>query len=186
MAEKKLTLEELDHIGLVCIEIDWDNLQKLTAMFHHYVTQKEPLPSSGVNDNGDAIPNLSKLARLAKVKQGKQVFQAHYARKMLDTAIINSGIEDPSKTEEQDETKTVREKLQKSIDEARSNASNTDTKLKLALDKVDALTDENKRMTLEIIELKAKLSVANNMAGDAKKRLITASHQERVSLKRVF
>lgn len=186
MAEKKLTLEELDQVGLVSIEIDWDNLQKLTTLFHHYVDQKEPLPASGVNDSGDSIPNLSKLARLGKIKQGKQVFKTRYARDMLDGAIKKSGIEDLSNTEEQDETQTVRKHLQSSVDEARRNASDADKKLKSALVKVDALTDETKRMTLEIIELKAKLAVASNMAEDANNRLITASHQERVSLKRVF
>ena len=34
MPEKKLSYEELDKKGLPCIEIDWDNKQKLSAMFH--------------------------------------------------------------------------------------------------------------------------------------------------------
>ena len=34
MAEKKLTLEELDKVGIEDIELKWDNKQKLTALFH--------------------------------------------------------------------------------------------------------------------------------------------------------
>lgn len=96
MAEKIMSVEELDKVGLAGIEMGWDNQQKLTALFHHYVEQKEPLPASGVNvnDNGDTMPNLSFLARFAKIKQGKQVFGRKYAREMLDKAIDECGIED--------------------------------------------------------------------------------------------
>ena len=186
MAEKIMSVEELDKIGLVSIEMNWDNQQKLTTLFHHYVEQKEPLPASGVNDNGDTMPNLSFLARFAKIKQGKQVFRRKYAREMLDKAIDECGIEDLSKSDEKDETQIVRVHLQSSIDSARRNASDTDKKLKLALDKVNALTDENQRQAEEIIELKAKLSVSKSRAGNAEKRLVTGYHQERKSLKRVF
>lgn len=186
MAEKIMSNEELDQVGLTCIEIDWDNKQKLTTLFHHYVEQKEPLPASGVNDNGDTMPNLSSLARFAKIKQGKQVFGRKYAREMLDKAIKVCGIEDLSKSDEKDETQIVRAHLQSSIDSARRNASDTDKKLKSALDKVNALTDENQRQAEEIAELKAQLSVSKSRSGNAEKRLITGYQQERKSLKRVF
>lgn len=186
MAEKKLSNEELDQVGLASIEIDWDNRQKLTTLFYHYKEKKEPLPASGVNDKGDAMPNLSLLARLAKVIQGKQVFKTIYARELLDLAIQNSGIEDLSKSDEKDETQTVRAHLQSSIDSARRNASDTDKKLKLALDKVAALIDENQRQAKEILSLTAKLVIAERCAGDAKKRVVKGEYQERKSLKRVF
>ena len=178
--------EELDQVGLTCIEIDWDNKQKLITLFHHYVEQKWPLPASGVNDNGDTIPNLSFLARFAKIKQGKQVFRRKYARDMLDEAIDKCGIEDLSKSDEKDETQIVRAHLQSSIDSARRDSSGIDKKLKSALDKVNALTDENQRQAEEIIELKAQLSVSKSRAGNAEKRLVTGYQQERKSLKRVF
>jgi len=98
MAEKKLTIEELDKAGLAGIEMDWDNKQKLTALFHYFAQKKEPLPASGVNDEGDAVPNLSLLSRLAKVVQGKQVFHRVFASELLDTAINDCGIEDLSNT----------------------------------------------------------------------------------------
>jgi hypothetical protein len=193
MAEKIMSNEELDQVGLTCIEIDWDNQQKLTTLFHHYVEQKEPLPASGVNDNGDTIPNLSFLARFAKIKQGKQVFRRKYARDMLDEAIDKCGIEDLSKSDEKDETQIVRAHLQSSIDSARRDSSGIDKKLKSALDKVNALTDENQRQAdenqrqaEEIIELKAQLSVSKSRAGNAEKRIVTGYQQERKSLKRVF
>lgn len=186
MAEKKLAREELDQFGLSCVEIDWDNTQKLTALFHHYTEKKEPLPAFGVNDQGDATPNLSLLARLAKVIQGKQVFKRIFARKLLEDAIKQCGIEDLSKTEEKDETQAVRKHLQSGIDEARRNASNTDRKLKEALDNVAALKAEIKNKDESIAELKAKLAVANSRAGDAENRALKGSHQERKSLKRVF
>jgi hypothetical protein len=193
MAEKIMSVEELDKIGLASIEMNWGNPQKLTTLFHHYVEQKDPLPASGVNDNGDTIPNLSFLARFAKIKQGKQVFRRKYARDMLDEAIDKCGIEDLSKSDEKDETQIVRVHLQSSIDSARRNSSGIDKKLKLALDKVNALTDENQRQSEEnllqaeeISELKAQLSVSRSQAGCAEKRLVTGYQQERKTLKRVF
>lgn len=186
MAEKIMSVEELDKVGLASIEMGWDNQQKLTALFHHFVKKKEPLPASGVNDNGDTMANLSFLARFAKIKQGKQVFRRKYAREMLDKAIKVCGIKDLSKSDEKDETQIVRVHLQSSIYSARRNASDTDKKLKSALDKVNALTDENQRQAEEIAELKAQLSVSKSRAGNAEKRLITGSQQERKSLKRVF
>jgi hypothetical protein len=186
MAEKIMSVEELDKIGLASIELGWDNKQKLTTLFHHYVEQKEPLPSSGVNDNGDTMPNLSFLARFAKIKQGKQVFKRIYARDILNDAIDKCGIEDLSKSDEKDETQIVRAHLQSSIDSARRNSSDIDKKLKSALDKVNALTDEIQRQTEEISELKAQLSVSKSRAGSAEKRLVTGYQQERKSLKRVF
>ena len=60
MAEKKLTNEELDKVGLDSIEMSWENKQKLTALFHHYYEQKEYLPASGVNDQGYAVPSQLK------------------------------------------------------------------------------------------------------------------------------
>jgi hypothetical protein len=167
MAEKIMSVEELDKVGLAGIEMAWDNQQKLTALFHHYVEQKEPLPASGVNDNGDTMANLSFLARFSKIKQGKQVFRRKYAREMLDKAIKVCGIEDLSKSDEKDETQIVRAHLQSSIDSARRNASDTDKKLKSALDKVNALTDENQRQAEEIAELKAQLSVSKSRAKNA-------------------
>ncbi len=186
MAEKKLTNEELDQVGLTSIEMNWDNKQKLTTLLHHYAEQKEPLPAYGVNDQGVAIPNLSLLARLAKVVQGKQVFKRVFAREMLDTAIKKCGIEDLSKRDEKDEIKTVREHLQSSVDESRRNASNTDKKLRSALDKVDALTAENQRQAEDIAALKAKLAVSDSRAGDAECRVIKGNQQESKSLKRVY
>ncbi|MEH6710568.1 MAG: hypothetical protein V7733_05100 [Paraglaciecola polaris] len=186
MAEKKLTLEELDQVGLACIEIDWENNQKLTTLFHYYSEQNKPLPAWGVNNNGDALPNLSLLARLGKIKQGKQVFKTRYARDMLDETIRICNIEDLSKLNEKDETQVVRKHLQSSVDEARFNASVTDKKLKEALVKADALADENRRLSNENVELKAKLAVANNKTENAEKKLIKGSHQERSFLKRVF
>jgi hypothetical protein len=186
MAEKKLTLDELDKMGLACIEIHWENNQKLTALFHHFAEQKAPLPASGVNDKGDAVPNLSQLARLAKVIQGKQVFRRVYANDLLVEAIRKCGIEDLTKSDEKDETQVVRKHLQSSVDEARRSASETDKKLKSALVKADALADENQRLSNENAELKAKLAVANDKTENAEKKLIKGSHQERSSLKRVF
>ncbi|MCJ8350875.1 hypothetical protein [Moritella sp.] len=186
MAEKKLTNAELDQVGLSSIEIDWDNKQKLTALFHHYAEQKEPLPAYSVNDNGDAMPNLSHLARLAKVIQGKQVFKRVYARELLDAAIKALSIEDLSNPDEKDETQTVREHLQSSIDNARRSTSDIDNKLKEALNKIAALTDENQRQAGEITTLTAKLTVAVIRTRDAEKRVIKGDQQERKSLKRVF
>ncbi|MFT7681646.1 MAG: transcription termination factor NusB [Moritella dasanensis] len=185
MAEKKLTNAELDQVGLPSIEIDWDNKQKLTALFHHYAEKKEPLPAYSVNDNGDAMPNLSHLARLAKVIQGKQVFKRVYARELLDAAIKALGIEDLN-PDEKDETQTVREYLQSSIDSARRSTSDIDKKLKEALNKIAALTDENQRQAGEITTLTAKLTVAGIRTRDAEKRVIKGVQQERKSLKRVF
>ncbi|WP_338456684.1 hypothetical protein [uncultured Alteromonas sp.] len=179
MAEKKLTTEELNKVGIVDIEMTWDNKQKLTALFHHFVIKKEPLPASGVNDHGDAIANLSKLARLGKIKQGKQIFKALYAREMLNVAIKKCGIEDLAKNDEGDETKVVREHLQSGIDEARRYASDADKKLIAALNKVDALT-------AKVAELEAHLALAKIRAGDAEKRNVKGEHIERQSLRRVF
>jgi hypothetical protein len=186
MPEKKLTTEELDQVGLASIEMNWKNEQKLTTLFHHYAEQKEPLPAYGVNDQGDAVPNLSMLARLGKIVQGKQVFKRVFAREMLDAAIKKSGIEDLSKKEEKNETQIVRKHLQSSIDKARRNASDSDEKLKSALVKVAALTDENQRQSKEISTLKAKLAEADSRAGTAERRVIQGNHQERNALKRVF
>jgi hypothetical protein len=186
MAEKKLTNEELDQVGLASIEMAWENKQKLTTLFHHYAEQKEPLPAYGVNDQGDAVPNLSLLSRLGKIIQGKQVFKRVFAREMLDAAIKKSGIEDLTKNEEKDETQIVRKHLQSSVDQARRNASDTDEKLKTAQVKVAALTEENQRQAKEIETLKAKLAVVTNQAGAAERRVVLGNHQERNSLKRVF
>jgi hypothetical protein len=179
MAEKKLTVEELDKVGIVDIEMAWNNTQKLTALFHHFVIKKEPLPASGVNDRGDAIANLSKLARLGKIKQGKQIFKALYAREMLNKAIKICGIEDLAKSDEGDDIKVVREHLQSGIDEARRYASDADKKLIAALNKVDALT-------AKIADLEAHLALAKIRAGDAEKRNIKGDLIERQSLRRVF
>lgn len=186
MAEKKLSNEELDQVGLPVIEMSWDNKQKLTTLFHHYAEKKEALPSSGVNDQGDAIPNLSLLSRLAKVIQGKQVFRRVFASKLLDNAIKECGIEDLSKPDVQDETQVVREHMQSSIESARRNASDTDKKLKAALVKVDALTDDNQRLKAEIADLESKLALTNSRAETAEQRIVKGTHQERQSLKRVF
>ncbi len=186
MAEKKLTIEELDKVGLSDIEIGWDNKQKLTALFHHFDINKEPLPASGVNDQGDAVPNLSLLSRLAKVVQGKQVFRRVFASDMLNEAIKKVGIEDLSKTDDADETKIVRDYMQGSVDAARRNASDSDKKLKSALIKVDALTEENQLLKSEIADLKSKLALANSRAGVAEQRIAKGVNQERKSLKRVF
>jgi hypothetical protein len=186
MAEKKLTNEELDQVGLASIEMAWENKQKLTTLFHHYAEQKEPLPAYGVNDQGDAVPNLSLLSRLGKIIQGKQVFKRVFAREMLDAAIKKSGIEDLSKKEEKDETQMVRKHLQSSIDQARRNASDTDGKLKSALVKIAALTDENQRQAKDIATLEAKLAVETSKVRAAERRVIQGNHQERNTLKRVF
>jgi hypothetical protein len=186
MAEKKLTNEELDKVGLDSIEMSWENKEKLTALFHHYDEQKEPLPASGVNDQGDAVPNLSLLARLAKILQGKQVFQRIFASEMLKEAIKKSGIEDLKKSDEPFETQVVREHLQSSVDTAQRNASDTDKKLKAALVKVDALTNDNQRLKTEITDLEIKLTLSNSRAGAAEQRIVKATHQEYQSLKRVF
>lgn len=186
MAEKKLSNDELDRVGLKSIEIDWSNQRKLTTLFHHYAEPKEPLPASGVNDQGDATPNLCLLARLGKIIQGKQVFKNIYARELLNKAIETSGIEDLSKKAEKAETQMVRKHLQSSVDQARRNASDTDQKLKSALVKVAALTDENQRQADEIATLKAQLAIADSKAGAAERRVILGDHLERNSLKRVF
>jgi hypothetical protein len=193
MAEKKLTNEELDKVGLDSIEMSWENKQKLTALFHHYAQNKEALPASGVNDNGDAIPNLSLLSRLAKVIQGKQVFRRVFASDMLDAAIKKCGIEDLSKPDDHNETTIVRDHMQSSVDAARRTASDTDKKLKSSLVKVDALTDDNQRLKAEnadlkaeVADLKSELTIAKMKAGAAEQRVVKGVNQERQSLKRVF
>lgn len=132
------------------------------------------------------MPNLSHLARLAKVIQGKQVFKTKYARDMLDKAIKDCGIEDLTKSDEKNETKAVRERLQSNIDSVRRSASDTDKKLKSALDKIAALTDKNESQAEEIASLTARLAVAESKAMRAEKRVITGEQQQRNSLKRVF
>lgn len=186
MAEKKLTNAELDKAGLACIELGWDNEQKLTALFHHYAEQKESLPASGVNDQGDAVPNLSYLARLGKIIQGKQVFKRVYAGELLDAAIKKCGIVDLSKPDVEDETQIVREHLQSNIDSARRDASDTDKKLKSALVKVDALTEVNRQMKADIADLKSKLALSKSRTVAAEQRVIKGMNQELQSLKRVF
>lgn len=98
--------------------MSWDNKQKLTLMFTSFQANGEALPASGVNDQGDSIPNLSKLARLAKVIQGKQVFRTHFGQKLLKDAIENCSIESLNKGDETDETAKLRNHMQSSIDDA--------------------------------------------------------------------
>ena len=186
MAEKNLSREELDQVGLACIEIGWGNKQKLITLFHHFAEQDEPLPASGVNDQGDAVPNLSLLARLGKVKQGKQVFKTNYARELLNKAIKKSGIEDLKTKNEHNETQVVREHLQNSIDAVRRSASNTEKKLQKALDDLRSLKTENENITAEVISLKQQLSVAETKLGVAESRVISISKHERSVLKRTF
>jgi len=186
VAEKKLTPEELDQVGLECININWENPEKLTKLFEYFAEKKSPLPTYCVNNKGDATPNLSQLARLGKIISGKQVFRGKYANDLLIAAIKNCGIEDLSKQDEKDETKVVRRHMQDSIDEARRNASNTDKKLQDALVKVDALTEENKHQAEEIIKLNAKLTVVEKQASIAEQRVIIGNVNERSYLKRVF
>lgn len=186
MAEKKLTSEELDQVGLSCIEIDWDNKQKLTTLFHHYVEKGEPLPAYTVNDQGDAVPNLSLLARLGKVKQGKQVFKTVYGSELIKEAIQRSGVEDLTAREEQDETQVVREHLQDAVDAARRTASTSDVKLQTALDEVRSLTEENNKMAAIINSLRQQLAVAETKLGVAEDRVVAIAHYERTTLKRTF
>jgi hypothetical protein len=186
MAEKKLTKEELETAGLNCIEIDWDNRQKLTALFHHYSEQNEALPASGVNERGDLTPNLSLLARLGKIVQGKQVFKTLYAREMLDAAIKKSGIENLDYKSESDETALVREKLQDAVDIAHRNGSNTDKKLQEALSKVRMLSTENKKLTETVANLKQKLAAKEGQLSTSNNRVYALAEHEQVTLKRTF
>jgi len=186
MAEKKLTKEELDQVGLECIKIDWDNKKKISTLFNHFKTQKEPLPSSGVNDKGDLIANLSLLSRLAKVIQGKQVFKALYARTELDKAIKNCGIQSIDKKDEKDETKLVREKMQDTVDSVRRASSTTDKKLQTALDKVNLLSEDNLLLKEEVDTLKQKLSVTRLELEIANKRVFSIADHESIFLKSVF
>ena len=184
MAEKKLTKAELDKVGLVCIEIDWQNKQKLTALFHYFATQKEPLPASGVNDRGDLTPNLCLLARLGKVVQGKQVFKTAYGRVALEQALKKCGIEDVKTQDQSNETAVVREKMQDTIDAVARNASTTDTKLQAALAKVAALTQENGELRNSVRELEQVLNVTQVKLGVAQTRVLAVSAHERITLKR--
>ena len=184
MAEKKLTREELDQVGLTCIEIDWGNKQKLVTMFHHFAEKGESLPASGVNDKGDFVPNLSLLARLGKVIQGKQVFNTIYGRVELDKAIRLCGIEDLKTKDGIDETSLVREKMQDTVDAIRHSSSVTDKKLQEALAKARQLTVENNELQASVISLKQELAVANFKLGTANKRIFSIAKHERTTLKR--
>lgn len=186
MAEKKLTKEELDTAGLNFIEIDWDNRQKLTALFHHYSEQKESLPASGVNDKGDLTPNLSLLARLGKIIQGKQVFKTLYAREMLEAAIKKNGIEELNYKSESDEITIVREKLQNTVDIANRNGSITDKKLHEALAKQRMLIDENKKLTETVADLKQRLNEKQGQLEASTNRVFSLAEHERITLKRTF
>ena len=186
MAEKKLTREELNTAGLNCIDIEWDNRQKLTALFHHYNEQDEHLPASGVNASGVLMPNLSLLARLGKIIQGKQVFKTLYARELLDAAIKKSGIENLDYKSESDETTLVREKLQDAIDTANRNGSNTDRKLQEAHALVRMLTTENENLKESVTDLKQKLEAKKSQLRTSKDRAFNLAEHERVTLKRTF
>lgn len=184
MAEKRLTPEELDQVGLAAIEMAWDNRQKLTALFQHFEGQGEPLPAAGVNDQGDLVVNRSKLARLAKIQQGKQVFKTQYARALLNQAIVKCGITDPKTANEPDETRVVREKMQDTVDAARRALSTTDKKLHAALSEIERLKAENSSLAAHITCLEQQLAAAHAQLSTAESRVFEIAQHEQISLRR--
>lgn len=184
MAEPKLSLEELDRVGLEHIDITWPNEQKMEAMFQHFIDLKEPLPSHTVNQEGVAEPNRSMLARLAKVKSGKQVFKADYAQKLLANAISKVGVVDPHKSQRNETTEEVREGMQSTVDTARRERSQADKKLGEALDRVHLLKAENKKLQTTIEELKQDLNAVNDLLKCEKKRVFAIHKHEQIAMRR--
>ncbi|MCF4176351.1 hypothetical protein VME0621_04674 [Vibrio mediterranei] len=135
MSEKRLSPEELQQVGLPEIDMHDDNPTKLTKLFAHYRTSGKPLPSYGVNEDGDVQLNQSLLARLGKIRQGKQVFKRDYAREMLEAAIADCGLEERDTPEAVSDAETVREAMQDNINSVRREMSGVDDKLQEALTK---------------------------------------------------
>jgi hypothetical protein len=178
--EKKLTREELDQAGLSSINIESDNKKKIADLFEHFISQNEPLPGYGVNEQGDMQPNLSKLARLAKVVQGAQVFKRAYANDALVAAIKKCGIEDPQKIDG-DEVTEVRAHLQESVEAAQRKASTASDKLQDALnlnvqlqEDLDVYRKLVNRLKAQMTALKKEKNIADNRVFD-----ITA-HERRI------
>ncbi len=184
MAEPQLSLEELDRVGLPHIDVHWPNEQKMEAMFKHFKDMKEPLPSHTVNADGVAEPNKSLLARLAKIKSGKQVFKADYAIKLLKKALRNVGVVDPTKKNGDETSAEVREGMQNTVDKARRERSDADKKLGEALDKVELLKAENRDHQETIKKLKQELNAVNEKLRVEKKRVLEIHELEQIEFRR--
>jgi len=184
MAEPKLSLEELDRVGLPHIDIHWPNEQKMEAMFQHYIDMKEPLPSHTVNADGVAEPNKSLLARLAKIKSGKQVFKADYAMELLNKALRKVGVVDPTKKNGDETSDEVREGMQSTVDKAHRERSVADKKLGEALDLADLLKTENKAHQATIKKLKQELNAVNDKLQREKKRVFAIHKHEQINFRR--